>query len=111
MSDIRADLLRLIDLNRQERWVPADQALDQLAGHGEALIPSLVAALEDDAAEVRLLGVELLGAAATRAEAAVPGLVKKRRSRPPGTSGGVVCPGPVRVEGSGWSAAPEAVAR
>jgi hypothetical protein len=47
MNDVSAELLRLIDLNRQERWVPADQALEQLAGHGEALIPGLVAALED----------------------------------------------------------------
>jgi hypothetical protein len=76
MNDIHADILRLIALNRQERWVPADQALDQLAVHGEALIPGIVRALEDDAAEVRLLAVELLDAAGPRAEAAVPALVK-----------------------------------
>lgn len=76
MNDLRADLLRLIALNHQEKWVPADQALDQLAGHGEALIPGLVAALEDEEAEVRLLAVELLNAAGSRAEAAVPALVK-----------------------------------
>lgn len=76
MNDLRTDLLRFIALNRQEKWVPADQALDQLAGHGEALIPGLVAALEDEEAEVRLLAVELLNAAGSRAEAAVPALVK-----------------------------------
>jgi len=77
MNDLRCDLQRLIALNHQERWVPADQALDQLAGHGEALIPGLVAALEDHDDEVRLLAVELLGAAGPRAETAVPALVQK----------------------------------
>lgn len=77
MNDLRTDLLRLIDLNRQERWIPADQALEQLAGHGEALIPGLVHALEDDDAEVRLLAVGLLDAAGPGAEAVLPGLVKK----------------------------------
>ncbi|HEY7328081.1 MAG TPA: thioredoxin domain-containing protein [Gemmataceae bacterium] len=76
MNDLRSDLLRLIALNRQEKWVPSDQALEQVAGHGEGLIPGLVAALEDDHAELRLLAVELLGAAGARAEAAVPALVK-----------------------------------
>jgi HEAT repeat protein len=77
MSDLRSDLLRLIALNRQEKWLPADQALEQLAGHGEALIPGLVVALDDQDEDIRLLAVELLGAAEPRAEAAVPGLVKK----------------------------------
>lgn len=77
MNDLRADLLRLIDLNHQEKWVPADQALDQLAAHGEALIPGLVHTLEDDDAEVRLLAVDLLDAAGPRAEAAVPALVSR----------------------------------
>jgi HEAT repeat protein len=77
MTDLRIDLLRLIDLNRKERWVPADQALEQLADHGEALIPGLVAALDDQDTEVRLLAVELLNAAGSWAEAAVPALVKK----------------------------------
>ena len=76
-NNLRAALQRLIDLNHQEQWVPADQALEQLAGHGEALIPGLVDALNDHDAEVRLLAVELLGAAGPRAEAAVPALVKK----------------------------------
>ncbi len=77
MNDLRTDLLTLIDLNRQERWVPADQALEQLAGHGEALIPGLVAALDDHDADVRVLAVELLSAAGTRGEEAVLALVKK----------------------------------
>lgn len=77
MNDLRTDLLRLIALNHHEKWVPADQALEQLAGHGEAVIPGLVAALEYPDAEVRLLAVELLDAAGPRAEAAVSALVKK----------------------------------
>ena len=77
MNALRTDLLRLIDLNRQEKSVPADRALDQLReAHGETPIPGLVRALEDEDAEVRLLAVELLEAAGPRAEAAVPALVK-----------------------------------
>ncbi len=57
--------------------MPGDQALELLAGHGEALIPGLVAALEDAHAEVRLLAVELLGATESRAKTAVPPLVQK----------------------------------
>ncbi len=77
MNDLRTDLLRLIALNRQDKWVPADQALEELAGHGEALIPGLVAALEDHDEEIRLLAVELLDAAGPRAKAAVSALVSR----------------------------------
>jgi HEAT repeat protein len=77
MSEIRADLLRLIALNLEEKWVPPDEALEQLTTHGEALIPGLVAALNDPDDDVRLLAVELLHEAGPRAEAAVPALVNK----------------------------------
>jgi HEAT repeat protein len=77
MNDIWADLLRLIDLNHREKWVPADQALKQLDGYGERLIPGLIDALEDHDPEVRLLAVELLDAAGPRAEKAVPALVQR----------------------------------
>lgn len=77
MTEIRNELLRFVALNKTERRVPADIALAQLEHFGNRLIPGLVACLNDDDTEVKLLAIELLGESQPRSDEAVPALIER----------------------------------
>lgn len=78
MSDtVREELLRLIRLNHQEQWPPADVALEQLQHFGTRLIPALIEATDDSDPDVRLVAISLLNETRTRSDAVIAALVRK----------------------------------
>jgi len=77
VRSIRDELCRLIRLNEQEQWVPADEALEGVERFGNGMIPGLIECLRDGHSGVRHLAVELLLAARPRSNVAVPALIER----------------------------------
>ncbi len=70
-------MLRLIRLNHQEQWTPADEALEQLQHFGAWLVPGLIQATDDMNPEVRLLAVTLLVESEARSDAVISAFVRR----------------------------------
>lgn len=77
ITSIRDELCRFIRLNKEERWVPSGDALDQLEHFGNDLIFGLIQCLEDGNPDVRHLAVKLLAAARPRSDVAVSDLIAR----------------------------------
>ena len=76
IETIRDELLRLVRVNRQGQWTPADEALEQLQHFGTQLIPGLIQATDDLDIEVRLLAVTLLAESKARTDAVIAAFVR-----------------------------------
>ena len=74
---VRDELCRLIRLNEQNQWVPADEALHQLGHLIGDLISGLVECLCDGHPDVRRLAVELLVEALPQSTVAAPALIER----------------------------------
>lgn len=77
MPSIREELCRFIWLNEQDQWICSGDALEQLEGFGDDLIPGLIKCLEDGHPDVRHQAVNMLAAARPRSDVAVPDLIER----------------------------------
>ena len=59
-NSLRQELLRVIAADRERGWASPPKVMLQLETFGDDLIPSLIASLNDDDVEVRILAAELL---------------------------------------------------
>ncbi len=75
MTSIRDELCCFIKLNKEEQWMGACDALDELEWFGEDLIPGLIECLSDGHPDVRHQAVHILGCARPRSDIAVPDLI------------------------------------
>lgn len=75
-NTVREELLRLVRLNHQEQWTPADVALEQLRHFGERLIPELIRATDDSDPEMRLFAISLLNETGSRSDAVLAATVR-----------------------------------
>ncbi len=81
MPSIREELCRFIWLNEQDQWICSGDALEQLEGFGDDLIPGLIKCLSDGHPDVRHQAVNMLAAARPRSDVAVPDLIERLKDQ------------------------------